>query len=182
LNGRKCLLSAALLFSLSGGALPAGACGFDGMLDGSFSASHPKSLSVAFAIRDSIAAGVLDEVAAGPIMTGRSGFWRAVGRLNDLRGLLSEADAAAPQRKPAIAVLLIDSNLWARLVPNAQGFALEAHAAGAQPDDVTIVTNEAILTNALQGAMATDEALDRGRIALEVSAMAARRPRRSRRR
>jgi hypothetical protein len=78
-------------------------------------------------------------------LSGRSGLHAIV----QLCGPL--APVPTGEKPAAISVLFIDSNLWARLIPSSQGFHLEVHTAGAKPDDVTIVTSEAILTIALQG-------------------------------
>jgi hypothetical protein len=149
-----------LLLLVSGAAPPAAACGFDGVLDGNFSALHPKSIAVAFAIRDSVDAGVVEKSAVDPIVPGSPGYWRAVGHLNEFQLRLS---AAAGQSQPpaAVAVLFIDSSLWARLIPASQGFDIQVHASGAQSGDVVLVTSEAILTAVLEGRLSVQAALDR---------------------
>ncbi len=161
---RPASLAVALLFLSLGTAAPAGACGFDSGLDGSFGAIHPKSISVAFAINDAVNAGVVDKSAIAPIMPGNAGYWRAVGHLNRFHALLASADAklAGP-----ISIVFIDSNLWARLVPTAAGLELSVHTAGAQDGDAVIVTSEAIVTALLERDLMAADATEKGLVAIE---------------
>ena len=70
------MTSAALLLLVSGAAAPpANACGFDGILGDGFSAEHPKSIAVAFAISDAVTAGIVDKAALAPIVPGSQGYW-----------------------------------------------------------------------------------------------------------
>jgi hypothetical protein len=151
--------AAVMLMLLTSGATPAVACGFDGVLDGNFSALHPKSIVVALAIRDAVDAGVVDKSAVDPIVRGSAGYWRAVGHLNAFRQRLSTA-AGQSQPPSAVAVLFIDSALWARLAPSSQGFDIEVHTSGPQSGDVVLVTSEAILTAMLEGHLSVQAALD----------------------
>jgi hypothetical protein len=149
-----------------GAAVPALGCGFDGMLDGSFSALHPKSIAVAFAIRDAVEAGTVEKSAIDPIVPNSAGYWRAVAHLNAFQQRLS---AAAAQSQPHIAmtVLFIDSNLWTRFTPAAEGFDIDVHASGALPGDVVLVTSEAILAYILDRKLLIETALNRGLIAID---------------
>lgn len=161
------ITATALLLLTSGMAPPPSiACGFDGILGDGFSAEHPRSIAVALAISDAVAAGIVDKAAVAPIVPGSSGYWRAVGRIGTFHRLLAAArsgDAGAP----AISLLFIDSKLWARITPGPQGYALQVHAPGAHPGDVVIVTSEAILAAVLDGTMAAQRALDLGLIAID---------------
>jgi hypothetical protein len=149
-----------------GAAVPSLGCGFDGMLDGSFSAMHPKSIAVAFAIRDAVEAGVVEKSAIDPIVPNSAGYWRAVGHLNAFQRRLS---AAAAQSQPhiAVAVLFIDSGLWARYSLSPHGFDLEVHTAGARDGEAVIVTSEAILAAIVDGRMAVDVAFARGAMVID---------------
>ena len=163
-----------LLLSLfMGAAAPASGCGFDGILNGSFSAMHPKSFGVAFAISDAVATGTIDKSEVAPIVQGSAGYWRAVSRLNGLQRLLSAAAKGDSVPAPALSVLLIDSSLWTRLNPGPQGFDIELHTAGAKPDDVVVVTSEAILADILEEKLPVGTALSRGLIAIDGKADAA---------
>lgn len=73
--------TALLLLTAGMATSPSIACGFDGILGDGFSAEHPRSIAVAFAISDAVAAGIVDKTAVTPIVPGSSGYWRAVGRI-----------------------------------------------------------------------------------------------------
>lgn len=156
LRAAPVLLMAGLL-----AASPGRACGFDGLMSDGFGAAHPRSVGVALAIADAIGAGLLDRLAAAPVVPGSAGYWRAVGRLTAVAHLMSGRELPAP-----VAVLLIDSNLWARIVSEAGGIRPEPHAAGAAEGDVVIVTSEPVVVRLLEGAMPWATALDRGLLAI----------------
>jgi hypothetical protein len=161
------MTSAALLLLASGAAAPpANACGFDGILSDGFSAEHPKSIAVAFAISDAVTAGIVDKAALAPIVPGSQGYWRAVGRINRFHQLLSATSVSGAQ-SPSISLLFIDSKLWARFSPKPQGYELQVHTSGASPEDIVIVTSEAILAAVLDGTVSAQKALDLGLIALD---------------
>jgi hypothetical protein len=81
-----------------------------------------------------------------------------------LQKALSAAQGA--ERAP-VSVLFIDSGLWARLTPVADGYAMDVHTEGAKSGDVVIVTNEPVLTAVLAKKLTVADALDRGLIALD---------------
>jgi hypothetical protein len=159
--------AAALLLLASGVATPPSlACGFDGILGDGFSAEHPKSIAVAFAIGDAVTAGIVDKAAIAPIVPGSPGYWRAVGRINAFQRLLS-ATSVSGTRSTSISLLFIDSKLWARFSPGPQGYELQVHTSGASPEDIVIVTSETILAAVLDGTMSAQKALDLGLIAID---------------
>ncbi len=145
------------------------ACGFDGLIGDQFSAQHAKSLSVAFAISDGVAAGAIGKGALAPIEPGQRGYWRAMMRLQQFAEALSRP-VAAPKKLPQISVLLIDSRLWTRLRADASGYAIEAHATGPAPGDVVIVTNEFVLAALIDGSLDARRALDIGVVAVDGDA------------
>ena len=142
---------------------PGWGCGFDGLISDGFGASHPRSIGVALAIADAIGEGVLDRSAAAPIIVGSAGYWRAVGRLS----AVGQALAGEEGLREPVAILLIDSNLWARLVPSIGRPRLEAHAPGPGEGDVVVVTSEPVLAALLEQGMAPAGAIDRGLVAVE---------------
>lgn len=158
------LMSAAALLAAQAGV--AAACGFDAPLGNTFTPMHPKSLAVAFAVRDATVAGAI-EPAADPAAAGQAGYWRAVGHLTALQRVLSAAhsESAAP-----VSVLFIDSGLWARLTPAAKGFAMDVHTEGAKPGDAVVVTSEPVLTAILDKRLPIAEALARGLIVVDGEA------------
>lgn len=164
---RHAVSVAALLLLLAGAAAPpAGACGFDGLLDGNFGAQHPRSVAVAFAVRDAIDAGLIETTAANPVTPGSAGYWRAIGHLNALLERMTVAAVNAPP-PPSIAVLFIDSNLWSRLRPAPDGFAITVHTPGAEPNDVVVVTSEPILAVLLDRRLTIEAALERGLVIVD---------------
>jgi hypothetical protein len=154
-----------LLLASGAAAQPAVTCECD-VLSGNFGALHPKSIGVAFAIRDSVDAGVLERLAVDPIVPGSAAYGRAVDHLNAFQRRLS---AAAGQTPPStsVSVLLIDSNFWARLTPAALGFDIEVHTDGAQPDDVVVLSSEVVLTAVLEGCLSVQAAFDRGVLVID---------------
>jgi hypothetical protein len=170
LHLRPAIVMTALLVPLCGSpATPAAACAFDsgaaGLFDGNFVAVHPKASVVYFAIVDAVEQGVLDRAAFQPIAPGSSGFWRAVGRVNSLHRLLSAASASQPT--PAISLLFIESNLWARFEPGPQGLGVAVHTPSARDGDAIIFTSEAGIAAVLDGRLPVKAALDRGLIAID---------------
>ena len=160
--------AAALLLLASGVATPPSfACGFDGILGDGFSAEHPKSIAVAFAISDAVTAGIVDKAALAPIVPGSQGYWRAVGRINAFQRLLSVVSGGGRQSSSSISLLFINSKLWARFSPGPQGYELQVHTSGASPQDIVIVTSETILAAVLDGAMSAQKAFDLGLIAID---------------
>jgi len=158
---------AALLLLLCGTAAPPShACGFDGVLPGGFSAMHPRSIGVAFAIRDAIENQEIPNSATEPIAGGAPGYWRAVGRLNDLTAHLSAAAHHTPG-VPAISVLFIDSGLWSRISSGPDSLWLVPHTEGPQPSDIVIVTNETVLAEVLAERISIKSALGRAIIAID---------------
>lgn len=159
-------VTSAVLLLLGSGGPPTFACGFDGLLGDGFSATHPKSIPVAFAIADVVTAGIVDKVAVAPIVPGSAGYWRAVGRLSTFQRLLSAENPSGAQ--PAnISLLFIDSQLWARFSSGPQGYDLQVHTSGPSPNDVVIVTIETILAGVIDGTMQAQKALDVGLIAID---------------
>jgi hypothetical protein len=150
------------------------ACAFDsgasaGLFDGSFEAKYPKSSEVYFAISDAIDQGVLDRSQFEAVVPGPAGYWRAAGRLKSIQQRLSSA-AERPGR--AIAVVLIESDLWARFEPGPQGFELTLHTPGPRDGDLVVVTSEGSLAAILDGRLSPEVALDRHLIAIDAEAPA----------
>jgi hypothetical protein len=175
LHLRPAIAVTALLVPLwAAPAPPAAACAFDsgsaGLFDSNFVAVHPQASVVYFAIVDAVEQGVLDRSAFQAIAPGSSGYWRAVGRLNGLHRLLSAASAS--RATPAISLLFIESNLWARFEPGPQGLGISVHTPGAGDGDAVIFTSEAGIAAVLDGRLPVKVALDRGLIAVDGASSA----------
>jgi len=148
------------------------ACAFDsggaGVFDGSFEAVQPKASVVYFAIVDAVEQGVLDRAAFQTITPGAAGYWQAVGRINGFHRRLAAANGS--HTAPALSLLFIESNLWARLEPGPQGLTLSVHTPRARDGDVVVLTSEGALAAVLDGRLPVKAALDRGLIALDGEA------------
>lgn len=168
---RRGAVGAWLVAAMSAPCPDARGCGFHGLLPDGFGASHPRSLDVAFAVRDAVAAGVMDESAVASRLSGPAGYARANLRMGALRRRLAAADRAAAA--PAVSVLLVDSNLWTRLVPGARGYEMSAHAPGPTEGDAIVVTHEAVLAAVLGRRLASDVAFDRGLLIVDGQPSAA---------
>src|SRR3981081_2988424 len=107
----------------------ADACAFGGgasagLFDGSFEAKYPKSSEVYFAIIDAIDQGVLQRSEFEAVVPGPAGYWRAAGRLKSIQQRLSTIVQAEARPELAIAVVFVESDLWARFEPGPRGFEL----------------------------------------------------------
>ncbi|MBL0088272.1 MAG: hypothetical protein IPP44_17095 [Ideonella sp.] len=69
--------------------------------------------------------------------------------------------------EPAIALVLVDSALWARLTPAPLGASVQTHVAGPAAGDVVAVTSELVLAQWLEGRLSGADALRQGMLLLE---------------
>ena len=166
---RNCAAFLSLLMLSGALSSPASACGFDGILDGNFSALHPRSMTVAFAIREAVDLGFVDRSAVDPVVPGSAGYWRAVSHLDEFAGRLSSAPSQNG-KATTISILLIDSNLWARLTPSSKGYDVRAHTNGAHDEGVVIITNESILNSILNGRLSIEVALEHSLLMIDGTA------------
>jgi hypothetical protein len=148
------------------------ACAFDGgasagLFDGSFVAKYPRSSEVYFAIIDAIDQGVLERSQFETVVPGPSGYWRAAGRLKSIQQRLSTVAEVEPRPERAIAVVFIESDLWARFEPGPQGFDLILHTPGARDGDVVMVTSEGSIAALMEGRLSADVAFSRRLIAVD---------------
>ena len=146
------------------------ACGFHGLLGDGFGASHAESLTVAFAVRDAIDAGVMDKSVLLSALSGKAGYARAVRRLGAFQHRFSEGTATAPR---PISLLLVDSTLWSRLSPTRFGYEIATHTAGPHVGDVVIVTHEEVLAALVSGDLSIATALDRRLLVVDGESRAA---------
>jgi hypothetical protein len=167
----RALLTMVLLGTLATTPSLAAACAFDngsaGIFGDKFEAVHPKSSVVYFAIMDAIEQGVLDRAAFAAIVPGPAGYWRAAGRIAGVHRLISATAAKLPQPQRAISLVFIESNLWARFTPAAQGFDLALHTPAAGDGDVVVLTSESGIAAVLDGQLPVRLALERGLIAID---------------
>jgi len=130
--------AAALALSLAIHASPAAACGYHAVMS-DLVAAHPRSIEVALAVRDALDRGELREL---PALPSALGYLRASRLLRDFQPL---ASSVAGQPARSVAVLLVESGLWARYTASADGVSTEIHAAGPREGDRVIITSEAVL-------------------------------------
>lgn len=168
----KLTVNAICVVALFSGPAQSYACGFDGLLGNGFSALHPRSVQVAFAIRDAVDDRLTPASVLTPITPGSVGYWRAIRHLKGFHKLLS-ATAHGQAETPPISILFIDSNLWTRFHSADSRIEASVHRTGAERGDVEIVTSEAILVELLEERISIAKALDRGLIELRGAGAAA---------
>lgn len=148
-------------------AIPAAgvACGFHGGLGDGFSAMHPKSMTVAFAISDAVDAKLLDRRIVAPKLVDMLGLHRATQRLERLR---AELQSKAPDTAvPVFSLLLIESGLWSRYTADGGALRLVVHTEAPPAGEAVVVTGDAVLAAIVTGRLTVDDALRRGLIAVD---------------
>jgi hypothetical protein len=136
------------------------ACGYHGSLGEGFSASHPRSIEVAVAVRRALDDGVLPNSNTPPFLA----FAHAKATLERVRAVLAPGlhDTKAPK---AIAVLLVEGSLWTRYYVDTDRLVCEPHVSGPLAGDAIIVTAEAVLQALLSGRLSIDQAIGQELIA-----------------
>jgi hypothetical protein len=153
---------------------PAHACAFDsdasvGLFGSGFQTKYPKSSEVYFATIDALEQGVLPR-SAFDVVTGSAGYWRAAGRLKSLQLRLSTVAELGSRPGRAISIVFIESDLWARLEREPQGFDLVLHTPGAREGDVVVVTTEGAVAAIMDGRLSADVAFERDLVAIDSDA------------
>jgi hypothetical protein len=156
------------LLALQGLAIPAKACGFDGVFDGSFGVPHTRSIEVAVAVRRAVEEGMLPPSALEPIVPNAAGLWRATSRLHALERRLSAIPAGVSLPVASMAVLFIDSGLWTRFTRVAGGYSSQVHAPAAGPAEIVVVSDEAAIAGILEGRLSARSAIDKGLIVVDA--------------
>lgn len=133
------------------------ACAFHGVLP-ELSAAHPRSLDVAWALRDAFDAGVLQPLPTG---SGQVGFLQVSRLLQEASPLLGPMGIDG---KRSVAVLLVESGLWARYRVSQSGdrFLAQPHVDGPLDNEPVIVTSAAALSALLVGQINAQQAIDMG--------------------
>jgi hypothetical protein len=128
-------------------ALPAAACGFDGLM-ADVTPAHPQSIEVALAVRDAFDR---NELAVLAQMPGPLGLLRANGMLQGFTPMVS---AVAGGTSASVAVVLVESGLWTRYSFEDGQVAIWPHVEGPLPGEPVIVTSEAALDAVVRGTLA----------------------------
>jgi hypothetical protein len=144
---------------------PAAACMYDGA--STASAKYPRAIEVATALRERSNAQILDRQLVAPTFVNMLGYHRAVRRLQRLRDSLERVAHDQRLTGPGFSLLLVESGLWTRYVPDGEGVSIVVHAAGPQPADVVVLTGEAVIEAIGSGRLAPEEAFRRGLIVVD---------------
>lgn len=147
--------SAAAAAAIALQALPAAACGYDGLM-ADLTAAHPRSLEVALAVREALDRQQLQDLEAAPPALG---FMRA---RQMLLGFAPQVATAAGVSTGSVAVLLVESGLWTRYTLGPGAAAPQPHVAGPLAGERVLVTSEAVLSALLQGQMPLSRAAELG--------------------
>lgn len=136
-------LRCALLLSLAlHVAAPAAACGLHGS-GPDLAVAHPRSLDLAFALSDAYRVAELQALEPVPPILQ---LMRSQKTLRALLPRLAELTPAPSQQRPTLALLLVESGLWSRVVWSEQGLSLQQHVAGPLPDEPVLLSSEAVLS------------------------------------
>ena len=169
---RKLFPLLAVLALLAGQIVSAIACGYDGSPNAAL--KYPRAIEVATALRDRSNAQILDKELVSPTFINMLGYHRAVRRLRRLRDSLERAVLDQQLTAPSFSLLLVESGLWTRYVPDAEGVSIVVHALGPQPTDAMVFTGEAVFEAIMSERLSVDEAFRRGLIAIDGSSSASR--------
>ena len=156
-RGRRGRIAGALLAATLA-APPAGSCGFHGQL-ADIAAAHPRSLDVAFALRDAYDRGELAEL---PALPPALGYLRARKLLVDFAAQVS---AVAGDGRGSVAVLLVESGLWTRYAIDGSRASAAPHVDGPQPGEHVLLTSEAALAAIVEGRLTAERAASVGLLA-----------------
>jgi hypothetical protein len=170
----KCTTSVALLASvcIAGQIGVAAACNYDGAAGAG--AKYLRAIEVTAALRDRSNAQILDTRLVAPPFANMLGYHRAVRRVQRLRDSLERALHEERLTGPGFSLVLVESGLWTRYVPDAEGVSIAVHTAGPQPADALVFTGEAVIEAIASGRLAVDEAFRRGLIVVDGAADATR--------
>lgn len=123
----------------------AAACMYDGA--SAVSVKYLRAIDVTAALRDRSNAQILDTRLVAPPFGNMLGYHRAVRRVQRLRDSLERAVHEERLIGPGFSLVLVESGLWTRYVPDADGVSISiaVHTAGPQPADALVFTGEAVI-------------------------------------
>lgn len=147
-----------MLFGVVGPTAPGLACGYHGGLGNGLAPAHPRSIEVAIAVRESLDRQVID---AAPPLPALVQFARVGRLLEQLRQRLAVGGSLAPPLPP-MALVLVESRLWARYEMQDGKFSLEPHVPGPKIDDVVVLTGESVLKGLIDGGLSPERAIAEG--------------------
>jgi hypothetical protein len=159
-------LASAGLFASSGGG---SGCGYHSPVHvqrGMLNWIYPDALYVSTALWQGRQMGILPQRAANPDLLA---YHKTVALLQQWRTALR--DATDPP--PAFSIVFIDTMLWSRFAPAGGVLEVHIHQDGPQPEDVVVVSDEAVIAGILSGKIRTDDAVASGLIRIYGGADAA---------
>jgi hypothetical protein len=162
---RTCAALATALACHLGSSSEAAACAYHG--GKGFSANHPGSFDVAIAVQIAAEAGTIETTSAAPPPASMVAYHRMVKQIEQFRDLMGSA-ARGMNAAPAFSLLLIDSALWSRFIPDPSGIALSIHTAGPESGEPVVLTSGAVIRSLLDGRLSSADALHRGLIRVEA--------------
>jgi hypothetical protein len=148
--------------ALSASSNEGSSCGYHSPVDlqrGMLNWTYPDALHVSTAVWQGRRAGILPQRAANPDLFG---YHKAVAILQHWRTALQ--DAAAKDPPPAFSVVFIDTMLWSRFAPVDDALEVRIHQNGPQPEDLVVISDEAVIAAVLSGQVQTKDALASGLI------------------
>ncbi len=143
------------------------ACGYHvGLADARFDVVHPKSLSVAVALRKASLSGHLDVTLPTesrlPTFVSK-GYATAVRQLTELRSRLAHGTARLDQDDARrFALVFVRSRLWSEYVGLGQDIALTVHTPPTNKPTPLILSDETVLRALFEGDLSLDEAMKEG--------------------
>lgn len=163
---------AAVWLTLIGGASTTLACGYHGAMGERLSAMHPGSVQVAVALRRAADSRVVDAKALDEIGRRPTLYLETVRRLHAFKrafnGAIDRAPGASdPGMVPHFSVGLVESGLWTRFSPGAEGLRIEVHTQGPDVGETVLLTGEPVLAGLLDGSLPISEAMAQSLIVLD---------------
>lgn len=160
-------LAATLAFA--GGTVLASACGFEDpkgadAARGVINWAYPEALHVTSAVWRAQLEGVIERDDRPHAVRALLGYRQAAVDLAKLRDRLEPAMGS--EAVPGLSILLIGPMLWSRFTPTRDGLGLATHVEGAQPADIVIVSDEAVIAALVAGRLTPHAARQRGLIRL----------------
>jgi len=158
----KVIAVCAMIFMVSGNALPASACGFHKPQDlfyGALELSYPQSLSVFGAVTSASQDGLLT-IRDFPQTRDFFAYHRTVKQLTAFPRLLESSGAG--DNETAFSLVLIDTMLWTRFDRTTSGYSARIHDDQPSYGELVVVTHGEVLEALVDGELGLNEALDRG--------------------
>lgn len=143
---------------------PGWPCGYHGFLGDGFSALHARSITVAVAIRAAADENLLDSEIVTPKVIDLLALNKANLRLYRLRSALQSGPHST---QTPFSVLLVESGMWSRYLPDGSELKLAVHTSGPLPGDEVMVTGNAVLAAIEKGRISVQDAIRRGLIVID---------------